>query len=128
MATKKQQTFAKMQREQRVREKRQLKAEKKQAAAEAKLAALNAPEGSEAELDEGDTREEADMAASKKSFTAEEARSVGEQIGIDWEDRRRSTSRSSERDGRRAGARPPRPSTNVTGDDPHVTARSRSRT
>ena len=43
MATKKQQTFAKMQREQRVREKRQLKAEKKQAAAEAKLAAANAP-------------------------------------------------------------------------------------
>ena len=43
MATKKQQTFAKMQREQRVREKRQLKAEKKQAAAEAKLAAATAP-------------------------------------------------------------------------------------
>jgi len=52
MATKKQQTFAKMQREQRVREKRQLKAEKKQAAAEAKLAAATAPAvepGTEAE-------------------------------------------------------------------------------
>jgi hypothetical protein len=66
MATKKQQTFAKMQREQRVREKRQLKAEKKQAAAEAKLAALNAPEGTETELEDG---EESDA-------TVEEAESV----------------------------------------------------
>ena len=85
MATKKQQTFAKMQREQRVREKRQLKAEKKQAAAEAKLAALNAPEGSETELDEGDTRSRRPTVSSRKSFTPEEARRIGAEIGIDWD-------------------------------------------
>ena len=41
MASKKQQTFAKLQRERRVKEKRQLKQEKKQAAAARKLEAAN---------------------------------------------------------------------------------------
>ena len=44
MAARKPQTFAKLQRERRVKEKRQLKLEKKQAAAAAKLAALNEDE------------------------------------------------------------------------------------
>jgi hypothetical protein len=41
MASKKQQTFAKLQRERKVKEKRQLKQEKKQAAAARKLEATN---------------------------------------------------------------------------------------
>jgi hypothetical protein len=41
VAARKPQTFAKLERERRVKEKRQLKLEKKQAAAAAKLAALN---------------------------------------------------------------------------------------
>lgn len=41
MASKKQQTFAKLQRERKVKERRQLKLEKKQAAAARKLASAN---------------------------------------------------------------------------------------
>ena len=53
MSGKKQQTFAKLQRERRVKEKRQLKLEKKQAAAAAKLAA-NEDTGPDESLDAPD--------------------------------------------------------------------------
>ncbi|HEY5660763.1 MAG TPA: hypothetical protein VIR59_08250 [Gaiellaceae bacterium] len=55
MGAKKQQTFAKLQRERRVKEKRQLKLEKKQAAAARKLAEAN---GEPMPLDEGDQPDE----------------------------------------------------------------------
>jgi hypothetical protein len=50
MGAKKPQTFAKLQRERRVKEKRQLKLEKKQAAAARKLEALNGEEPNGEEL------------------------------------------------------------------------------
>jgi hypothetical protein len=50
MGAKKPQTFAKLQRERRVKEKRQLKLEKKQAAAARKLEALNGEEPNSEEL------------------------------------------------------------------------------
>jgi hypothetical protein len=60
MGAKKPQTFAKLQRERRVKEKRQLKLEKKQAAAARKLAAANGElveqdENEQNELSEPDT-------------------------------------------------------------------------
>lgn len=55
MGAKKQQTFAKLQRERRVKEKRQLKLEKKQAAAARKLAEAN---GEPMPLDGGDQPDE----------------------------------------------------------------------
>jgi hypothetical protein len=53
VAGRKQQTFAKLQRERRVKEKRQLKLEKKQAAAAAKLAASEDPSSVEGFETEG---------------------------------------------------------------------------
>lgn len=54
MAGKKQQTFAKLQRERKVKEKRQLKLEKKQAAAAAKLLAANGDTDSAEAFDAAD--------------------------------------------------------------------------
>jgi hypothetical protein len=55
MGAKKQQTFAKLQRERKVKERRQMKLEKKQAAAARKLAAANGEPipGDEDQLDTG---------------------------------------------------------------------------
>jgi hypothetical protein len=54
MAGRKQQTFAKLQRERKVKEKRQLKLEKKQAAAAAKLAANDEDSSSDEALETPD--------------------------------------------------------------------------
>jgi hypothetical protein len=59
MGAKKQQTFAKLQRERKVKEKRQLKLEKKQAAAARKLAAAN---GEPMPLEDGDSPDETSIA------------------------------------------------------------------
>jgi hypothetical protein len=63
MASKKQQTFAKLQRERRVKEKRQLKLEKKQAAAARKLEAANGDPAFADSTDQEDATSEAPLSS-----------------------------------------------------------------